>query len=156
MAVAPLTRRTAELGLAATLIVAAGFLYVQAERFPGFTGAYPRTLCILLALTSGLMFVRTLLRRTENDSKPLFENAGRVAIGVAVLVVYIGAVSTLGYILPSLVLGIALPFMLGYRNFRLTALVTLGTLAFIIVVFVVLLGRPVPRDVLDPLLVFIR
>lgn len=156
MALRSVSRRHAELGFAAALVVAAGFLFLQAADYPGVTGSYPRTLSILLGIGGLLMLVRTLRQHNPDDEQPLFERPGRVYLGAAAVLLYIAAVSYIGYLIPSLILGIAVPYALGYRNLRHSALVVTATLAFIVLVFVVALQRPIPRDLLDPLLAVLR
>lgn len=156
MALIIVSRRHAELGFAAALVAVAGFLFHQAADYPGVTGSYPRTLSVLLGIGGALMVVRTLLQRRTEDDEPLFERPGRIYLGAGVLLLYIVAVSWIGYLIPSLILGVALPYILGYRNLRHSALIVTATLAFIVMVFVVALQRPIPRDLLDPLLAVLR
>nr|WP_246787957.1 tripartite tricarboxylate transporter TctB family protein [Agrobacterium sp. AGB01] len=151
-----LSRRHAELGFAAALVAAAGFLFLQAADYPGVTGSYPRTLSVLLGIGGLLTVVRTLRQLNPDDNQPLFERPGRVYLGAVAVLFYVAAVSYIGYLIPSLILGIALPYALGYRTLRHSALVVTATLAFIVLVFVVALQRPIPRDLLDPLLAVLR
>jgi hypothetical protein len=156
VALRSVSRRHAELGFAAALVAAAGFFFLQAADYPGVTGSYPRTLSILLGIGGLLMLVRTLRQQNPDDEQPLFERPERVYLGAAAVLLYIAAVSYIGYLIPSLILGIAVPYALGYRNLRHSALVVTATLAFIVLVFVVALQRPIPRDLLDPLLAVVR
>lgn len=156
MALTSISRRHAELSFAAALVAVAGFLFHQAADYPGVTGSYPRTLSVLLGIGGLLMIVRTLVWRHTVDDKPLFDRPKRVYLGAVVLLVYITAVSYIGYLIPSLILGIALPYSLGYRKIRHAALIVTATLLFIVLVFVVALQRPIPRDLLDPMLTVLR
>lgn len=156
MALGSVSRRHAELGFAAALVVAAGFLFHKAADYPGVSGSYPQTLSILLGVGGVLVIMRTLLRRDIEGDQPLFDHPGRVYLGAAVLLLYITAVSYIGYLVPSFVFGVALPYALGYYNLRQTTLIVTMTLVFIVLVFVVLLQRPIPRDLLDPLLAVLR
>jgi hypothetical protein len=156
MALMTLSRRHAELGFAAALVAAAAFFFHQAANYPGVTGSYPRTLSVLLAIGGLLVLGRTVMQHKAEDDQPLFEHPRRAYLGIAVLVLYIAAVSYVGYLVPSLILGIALPLAVGYRNLRQVVLTTMATLAFIVLVFAVALQRPIPPDLLDPLLAVLR
>jgi putative tricarboxylic transport membrane protein len=156
VALGSISRRHAELGFAAALVAAAGFFFHEAGDYPELSGTYPQVLSILLGIGGLLMIARTLVWRRPDDDEPIFDNPGRVYFGSLVLVAYIAAVSQVGYLIPSLVIGVALPAALGYRHLRRSALITLATLGFIVMVFVVGLQRPIPPDLLDPLLVVLR
>lgn len=156
MALISVSRRHAELAFAGALVVAAGFLFQIATNYPGVAGSYPQTLSILLGIGGLLVILRTMLRREASGDEPLFEQPGRVYLGAVVLLLYIAAVSQIGYLIPSFILGIALPYALGYRRLGHAALIVTSTLIFIVLVFVVALQRPIPSDLLDPLLTVFR
>lgn len=145
------TRRSAEMGFAVALLAAAVGAFLLAEGYPDASGAYPRTLSVLLGIGAALVMLRTA-RSTTSDRTRLFDNAPRFVLGFVALAVYIVAIDLLGYILPSFVFGVGLPMLLGYRNLRLLVPVVLGVIAFVLLVFVAALERPLPPDVLDPIL----
>jgi amino acid transporter len=150
------SKRDGEFGFAAALVAVAGALYVQALGYPDFSGRYPQVLSILLGIGAAALLLRSFLRGVRDAEQPFFTDAGRFVIGFGVLALYVAAIAAVGYFVPSLVLGVLLPLALGHRNVRLGLLATVSTLVFIVLVFVVLLGRPVPRDILDPVLEFLR
>ncbi|SDN43478.1 Tripartite tricarboxylate transporter TctB family protein [Ensifer sp. YR511] len=156
MALKSISRRHAELGFAAAVVAAAGFFFQQAAEHPGLSGSYPQTLSILLGIFGLLMIGRTLMGRRADDNEPIFERPGRVSLGALVVVFYIAAVSYVGYLIPSFILGVALPYALGYRDLQVAVLTTLATLVFIVLVFVVALQRPIPPDLLDSFLAVLR
>lgn len=150
------TSKQADIGFAAVLVGVAAWAFFEAGNFPGFSGSYPKVLSALLALAAIVQVGRSLRRTEAADEPRLFINSGRFVLGAAVLVLYILSIDLLGYVIPSIVVGIGVPFFLGFRNLPLTIAITLGTLAFIILVFFVVLGRPLPPDVLDPVLEMLR
>lgn len=151
-----LTRRRGELGFAAVLVAVAGLAFHRAGDYPGVTGTYPRVLAVLLGIGGVLVILRTLTSAREDDATAFFEHGLRALLGFGALALYLIGIGLLGYLIPSLILGIAVPLLLGLRNLRLPVLATLGTLVFILVVFVSVLQRPLPPDLLDPLLKVLR
>jgi hypothetical protein len=150
------SQRQGDIGFAAVLVAVAGWCFFESRSFPGTSGTYPRVLSIMLAVGAALVILRSIKRPRVADEPRLFIHSGRFLFAVVVMVAYVGAIAVVGYILPSIVLGIGLPLLLGYRGFSLTVPVTLGTLAFIVLVFFVILGRPLPADVLDSFLELLR
>ncbi|MGE0279900.1 MAG: tripartite tricarboxylate transporter TctB family protein [Rhizobiaceae bacterium] len=150
------TSKQADIGFAAVLIAVAAWAVSEAGSYPGASGVYPQVLAILLAIGAALVILRRL-KAAEIEGEPrLFLHTGRFLLGLAMLVAYVVAIGLLGYLLPSLAVGLIVPWLLGYRNLKLTAAVTTGTLLFIVVVFHLILGRPMPPDVLDMLLGALR
>ncbi len=152
----PLTRRQGELGFAAVLVAVAGLAVHRAADYPGAAGTYPKVLAVLLGIGGILVILRTLAGTRADDKAPFFEHGLRALLGFGALALYLIGIGLLGFLIPSLILGIAVPLLLGLRNLRLPILTTIGTVIFILVVFVVLLQRPLPPDVLDPLLRVLR
>lgn len=148
--------RQTDIGFAAVLVGAAAWAFAEAGNYPGFSGTFPRVLASLLAVAALAVLVRSL-RAAEVEGGPrLFIHTGRFMMGAALLVLYIACVDLFGYVLPSLAIGVAVPLLLGFRDLKLTLVVTTGTVLMIIVVFVVLLGRPLPPDLFDPILDMLR
>lgn len=146
-----------EVGFAAVLLAVSVAAWRIAAPYPGLSGSYPRTLAVLLGIGAALVMLRALWRRgTLADRGWLFIHMPRALMGFALLAAYVVAIDFFGYLLPSLALGVAVPTLLGYRR-PLTALaVTLATIVFIVLVFFVVLERPLPPDLLQPLLEVLR
>lgn len=150
------TRKQGEIGFAAALLAVAGAAFVKAADYPGASGTYPRVIAVCLGIGAVLVLVRAALQSRPADREPFFTHLGRFALGFAVLGCYILAIDTIGYVIPSLLLGILLPLALRFRDLRMAVLASFATMIFILVVFVVILKRPLPVDVLDPLLGVLR
>lgn len=146
------SRRHAEVGFAAVLIAVAGWAYVTGLSYPDQSGAYPRVLAVLLGIGAIIMVARTLLRAPEVDEPRLLDHPGRFVLGFGMIFLYIVAIDLIGYIVPSIAFAVTVPVLLGYRNWKLMLPVVFGTIVFIYLVFVVMLERPLPPDILDPLL----
>lgn len=148
--------RQGEIFFAIVLFVVAVMAFLATAHYPGMSGNYPRTLSVMLGIGAALVFVRAILRPGATAGVEFFIHLPRALLGFVALAIYIGAISVVGYLIPSLVLGIVLPLLLGYRNLWLAALVTLGTILFIVLVFFVVLERPLPPDLLQPVLEALR
>jgi hypothetical protein len=152
------SRGPAELAAAAALAAAAlGYGWVAAG-FPAESAAFPQALAGLLGLLAAAIFLRELGRRRRGAGTggAFFIHPGRFAIGVGGLVAYVAAVGWIGFLLPSLALGALLPAAVGYRDLRVSAAAAAAAIAFIVAVFVVLLERPLPPDILDGLIGALR
>ncbi|GLS87137.1 hypothetical protein GCM10010873_21110 [Cypionkella aquatica] len=150
------TRKQGEIGFAAVLLAVAGAAFLGAGDYPGASGTYPRVFAICLGICAMLVILRAVMQSAPGDDAPFFTHLGRFLLGFGVLGFYILAIDTIGYVIPSLILGIALPLALRFRDLRMAVLASFATMAFILVVFVVILKRPLPADVLDPLLGMLR
>jgi hypothetical protein len=148
--------KQADIGFAAILIAVAIWGFVEAGSYLGTSGGYPQVLAVLLAVGSALVILRRVLTPEKEGEPRLFIHAGRFFLGLAVIVAYVVAIDLVGYLLPSLAVGIAVPLLLGYRNLALTVAVTVGTVIFIVIVFHLLLGRPLPPDILIRMLETVR
>jgi hypothetical protein len=146
----------ADIGFATVLIAAAVWAVAEAGNYPGSSGFYPQVLAVLLAIGAALVVLRRLFTAEKEGEPRLFLHAGRFILGLAMLVAYVVTVGLVGYLLPSLAVGIVVPLLLGYRNLPLAISVTLGTILFIVIVFHMVLGRPMPPDILSPLLEALR
>jgi hypothetical protein len=144
------TRKTAEIAFAAVLVAAAGWICFEAQAFPQQSGYYPQALGAMLAVSGLIMLIRTAM--SHSDGSRLMYHPGRCFTGFLIVFLYLFAVSYLGYIIPSIILSISVPALLGYRNWRILLPVALGTVFSIYIIFGVLLERPMPPDILLGLL----
>lgn len=142
------SRRIVEIVFAAALIAVAGAVFVLSADYPAGSAAFPRVLAALLALCAVVVTVRQLRHGAEADGQPFFVHLPRFLLAVVILMAYVAAIGVAGYLLPSFALAVGLPFVLGYRRLALTVPLALGTLAAIVLIFNVVLERPLPPDVL--------
>jgi hypothetical protein len=147
-----LTRRQAEITFAAALTAAASAIFIEAGKFPPDSAGYPRSLAVLLGIGALLIIVREVMRPRESGAQPFFDHPIRFVVGVSFLLAYVVMINLFGYLLPSVAFAVGLPVVLGYREWRLLLPVVLGTLAVILLVFRVILERPLPPDLLNVLL----
>lgn len=69
-------------------------------------------------------------------------------IGAGIILAYIIGVCLIGFFPASVVFMIAMPYWLGYRKFHVTIPVMVGVLAFVYVLFVMVLNTKLPAGIL--------
>ncbi|MCG8710258.1 tripartite tricarboxylate transporter TctB family protein [Brenneria sp. 4F2] len=148
------SRRHAELFFAVLWLAVAAGMYRAAGEYSHSSAIFPRALAILLALGSLALIVRLYRRhkRQQHDQTPLLHAPVRAAVGFSMVVAYILLMNTLGYIAASLLFGIALPLLAGYRRIGQVMACIAGALLLIVVVFRILLERPLPPGIFETLL----
>lgn len=148
------SRSLAEIGFATILVATSVAVIAMASTYPAESAAYPVAIGIGMAVIGCWIALREILqRRRGNPMQGSFaEHAPRLAVGVAALVAYFAAVSLIGFILPSLALCVLLPAAVGFQRWRLSAIVAVVCVVSILAIFVYALERPIPADVLSPLL----
>lgn len=150
---APASRSLAEITFAILLIAGAAAVIITASGYPGESATYPVVIGAALAGLGCWVLVREVLRRRQGHATPgsFAEHAPRLAIGLAALVLYVLAVSLVGFILPSVALGVLLPASVGFRRWGLSFGVAVISVVSILLIFVLALERPIPPDILSPL-----
>jgi len=154
----PGSRSAAELAFAAVLVAAAAGAVAMASAYPGESAAYPIAIAACVGGLGIWIGLRELLARRRDQALPgaFAEHGPRLLIGLAALMLYFAAVSLIGFILPSLVLGVALPAAVGFTRWRLSAIVAVISVVAILLIFVLALERPIPPDILSPLRNWLR
>ncbi|MEE3662093.1 tripartite tricarboxylate transporter TctB family protein [Brenneria sp. g21c3] len=135
------------------IAIAAG-IYVGAAAYSPSSAIFPRALAMLLALGGLAQTIRLYRRRTHENGAPrrLLDAPLRVAIGFLMVAAYILLMNAIGYIAASLLFGVTLPLLAGYRRlWPIFASVT-GSLLLIVTVFRILLDRPLPPGIVESLL----
>lgn len=148
------SRSLAEIGFAIVLVAVSIAVVATARTYPAESAAYPVAIGIGMAVLGCWIGLRELLRRQRGRPTPgrFAEHAPRLAIAVTALVAYFAAVSLIGFIVPSLALCVLLPAVAGFRRWGLSAIVAVVCVVSILVIFVYALERPIPPDILSPLL----
>lgn len=141
------SRKQAEIGFAAILLGVAVYVFAEAGSFPSQSAGYPRVLAVMLGICSTIVIIRTLLQSPQGQR--LMDHPRRCLGAFVLIFFYILGIDWLGYILPSIVFSISIPVLLGYRQWKVILPVVFGMVVFILIVFKVLLERPLPPDILD-------
>lgn len=152
------SRSLVEIAFALALVAVSIGVIATASRYPVESAAHPVAIAAGMAVLGLWIALRELLRRRHGVPTPgaFAHHAPRLAVAVAALVAYFAAVSLIGFILPSLALCILLPAAAGFRRWGLAATVGIVCVVAILLIFVYALGRPIPEDLLSPLLAKLR
>ncbi len=145
-------RAQVELLFAILWVALAVWLYVEAGNFTESSATFPRALAVLLGGCGLALTAKTVVKLRQQQAElqqPLFHAPGRVLMGFVLVFAYLLLMSNIGYIAASLLFGLLLPLLAGYRRWKQTLLVTGGTLVFIWLVFSVLLDRPLPQGIIE-------
>lgn len=148
------SRSPAEVGFALALVAVSAGVIAMASSYPLESAAYPVAIAGGMAVLGCWIALRELLRRRHGHPTQggFAQHAPRLTIAVAALVAYFGAVSLIGFILPSLALCVLLPAAAGFRRWGLSAIVAVICVVSILAIFVYALGRPIPPDILSSFL----
>lgn len=152
------SRSPVEIVFALALVAVSLAVIVTAARYPAESAAYPTAVAAGMATLGLWIAAREILRRRRGHPAPgaFAQHGPRLAIAIAGLVAYFAAVSLIGFILPSLALCVLLPAAAGFRRWDLSAVVGVVCVIAILLIFVYALGRPIPEDLLSPLLAKLR
>ncbi|MCO4312411.1 tripartite tricarboxylate transporter TctB family protein [Pectobacterium versatile] len=145
------TRHHTELIFAALWVVIASGMFIEAGKYTSTSAAFPRALAVLLAVSGLTLIIKACWHRPKEEGTliRLLHAPLRVIMGFAMVTAYILLTNHVGYIAASLLFGITLPLLAGYRQWW-RILATVGaTIVFIIVVFRILLARQLPEGVFE-------
>lgn len=152
------SRSPVEIVFALVLVAVSVAVIATASSYPVESAAYPIAIASGMAVLGLWIALREILCRQRGNPTPgaFAEHGPRLTIGIAALVAYFTAVSLIGFILPSLALCVFLPAAVGFRRWGLAAVVGVVCVVSILLIFVYALGRPIPEDLLSPLLAKLR
>ncbi|MDX2482932.1 MAG: tripartite tricarboxylate transporter TctB family protein [Pseudodonghicola sp.] len=142
------------LELLAAVFVTAFFVYLfgEARGYAGQSKVMPVAvtgLAVALSLTWGAQCCVALVKgggAAETGPAPF--DLRRLAIIATAVVIYALGIGTLGYFTSTIIMLPALSISLGYRNWLVAILVTLGFAAVLYAVFRLLLSVPLPAETL--------
>jgi len=138
-------------------LVVGGAIAKAASAFPlEFTkngpgpGFWPFSLGVAMILAAALLLAYTLTHKQElgEELVSLTTSANkRVYMLMGIIVVFVVLISLLGFFGAGLVLIPAIMLLMGYTDKKVIALTTFGTLAFIYVVFCMILSTQLPQSI---------
>lgn len=110
---------------------------------------FPHIVAALMGGLALIMLVRSLVTKTDAESRPFFRHFPTFAIGLGMIIAYIFLVSRIGYFSATVVFVPAFALMLGLRRPWIIVLSTIGFLIVIHLVFVTAFERPLPLEFFD-------
>ncbi|WP_168195914.1 tripartite tricarboxylate transporter TctB family protein [Nissabacter sp. SGAir0207] len=144
-------RRPAEILCAVLWLLIAAYVWQTAASFNPTSASFPRALALLLGLFGLVQLARQFIGGTaaEEGAAPLFARPWRLAFSFLLVFGYLLLMNTIGYIAASLLFGLLVPALAGFGRWRFSLAVVVGTLVFIVLVFHVLLQRPLPAGLIE-------
>lgn len=140
------------LGALITFLLCAA-AWSQLGAMPAEAAFFPRLilgLAMLLAAAWGVTtFFGSQSRPEKNGDEqpaPFIENPRNLAVFILCLVGYIALIDTIGYFTSTALFIVASGLALGFRRPAIIAATTVGFIAFIYVLFVVIFDRPLPIE----------
>lgn len=132
----------------AGLVVLSVLLYVSTDAYPGIaqktSAKYVRFLAVSMGGLCAFQLVYSLMKEVPSGTFHLSEHLPRFLGLIAGLILFAIAFNLLGFFIPAAVFIPAIAFMMGQRNPVLLGATTVGTLLFVYVIFVWLLGINLP------------
>lgn len=107
-------------------------------------GMWPFAGAMIMVLGSAYLIIR---ERSDSDYEKFTASARKVLVALALLIVAAAAFNLLGLTIASAFLLLSWMTILGRESLKVAALVTVGSVVVIYLVFDQFLGIPFPRDV---------
>lgn len=131
---------------ALALLALVGAAWVESAAIPGEARMFPRLILGLMGVLSAIMLVQSMRRPTVGS---FFVDFGNFATTVLIAAVYVALVEPVGYLLATTVFLPVLAMALGMRRPQLLAVTTIGFVAAVYVIFVLVFDRPLPLGILS-------
>ena len=133
--------------------IATGLLFIgigiaaawMATAYRGASGNYPMALGLILTLLGGTVAVKAV-RSPRNELRPLIDAPSKMITAVVVATIYVAAVVPFGFYTASLLMMLAMPLALGFRQIVYAGGVAAVFMGLVYMVFSVLLEKPLPRE----------
>ncbi len=152
-----MNQRIVDMIYVALLLSLAGFLYYSTninyivygmplypESTQKLTGTYVRSLAVCLAVLSVLLLIKTLRQEAKNITG-LIGNPKKFIKLIILLIIYTYLISKLGFFTSSFIFLPATMLVMGYKNYLVIGLSTVGLLTFIYVLFAKVFEVPLPE-----------
>lgn len=115
--------------------------------YTGASGLYPRMLGITIVVLGLLMALRSVRQANKSTTPRIMVDSPRhFFIALAFVFVYLVLVPLIGFYTSSLLVLLALPIGLGFRRAVPLIFSTTLFIAFLYVLFTLVLERPLPRE----------
>ncbi|WP_353096678.1 tripartite tricarboxylate transporter TctB family protein [Tissierella praeacuta] len=124
------------------MILLSFFIIIESRQY-GSEEIFPTMIGVLL-LFSSIGVIIDIMRIKESHIKKINSNIIRPIIVLLALIIYTLLLESVGYIVITLLLGIFITYILGYRNITINILVSTCATFSIYFIFKILLQVPLP------------
>jgi len=135
------------------LLCLAAAAWWQTESLPDAAAMFPRLAIALLAVLALIYLLRSLLQNwRREESRPFFVHVWRFIAALVLIGIYVTVFPRVGYFTTTLVFIPVFVLAMGMRRLSMIAVTTVTFTASTYVLFVILLRRHLPDDLLIGLL----
>jgi predicted ferric reductase len=132
-----------DLSMPSVFIALAIWMIIESYTFPGEEGAFPKLIGLFMLIVAVFVLLTTL---RQKESKVNFKNINKrkVLEILVVLALYVALFKVIGYIIDTILLCAYVITTLGYKNYKVTILTSLGVTVVVFALFKIVLGVPLP------------
>jgi signal transduction histidine kinase len=136
-------KKLTELCVPAFFLLLAGWILYNCSKMGGEEATFPRMVGVFILIVAAYEFFFDLKRK---DIKPVFQNSNllKVIETVLILFAYIFLLNHIGYIVDTIILSALIMYLLGYRNHKMMAVISIALTMVVFLMFKVLLRVPLP------------
>lgn len=132
-----------DLSMPIVFIALAIWMIVESSTFPGEEGAFPKLIGLFMLIVA-IFILFTTLRQKESKVDFKSINKRKVVEILVVLTLYVALFRVIGYIIDTVLLCAYVITTLGYKNYKVTVLTSLGVTVVVFALFKIVLGVPLP------------
>lgn len=137
-----------DLSMPIVFIAISLWMIIESATFTGEEGGFPTLIGYFMLIVALFILFTTLMQK---ESKVNFKNINKrkVIVVFIALVLYVALFKLIGYVLSTFFLCAYVITTLGYKNYKLTMLISVGVTLVVFVLFKIVLGVPLPLLLLD-------
>lgn len=138
-------------GISVVLILISAAMFISASKMPQMdgtmgAGTWPKILAVCMILLAVLLLIQSLRDHTNTESPFVMSpDLKRVLAGIGIMLVFCVLLKFFGFMIASAFMIAAVMALMGERRPLVLIGVTVGVLAFIYVVFAMVLNLPFPK-----------
>jgi putative tricarboxylic transport membrane protein len=132
-----------DLSMPIVFIALAIWMIIESSTFPGEEGAFPRLIGLFMLIVAIFIFFTTM-RQKESTVNFKNINKRKVLEILVAMALYVALFRAIGYLIDTILLCAYVITTLGYKNYKVTALTSLGVTVIVFVLFRIVLGVPLP------------
>jgi putative tricarboxylic transport membrane protein len=123
--------------------------FFTAREFPDASGIFPQMVTVLgIFLTAVLVIKSSMKAGTIPERDPFFIHIPKFAISCSMMLAYLFSINFVGYFTSTAMFIPALAYMLSYKNTKASLYLSVGFVAAIYVIFVVIFKTTLPPELI--------
>jgi hypothetical protein len=123
--------------------------FFTAQEFPDASGIFPQMVTVLAIFLTAILVIKSSMKAgTVPERDPFFIHIPRFVISCSMMLAYLFSINFVGYFTSTAVFIPALAYMLSYKNFKASLYLSVGFVAAIYVIFVVIFKTTLPPELI--------